>query len=353
MAVKDIAGNKRAKQAMLSLAAAGRGAGSFIFTGAENTGKAYSARQFAKALNCLNPKPGADCCDACDNCRAIDRVLTEFDEDGRQLHPHTDITYITTDKATITVEDVKEPVEKFNSYTPLSLKTKILVIESCERMNDASQNAILKGLEEPGSGCAIILLCSAPDKLLPTIISRCRRFEILPAGTAEIEAALVKGGIFTPEEAKKAAEYSGGRIGDAVDFERIKENIAFAKSIFEALARKGDDVEALFNAAAGIEAAKAGKKKETDGYRIFLLDILKILSYIYKDLSLETAGVKRVVEERYGINPAMLKGYSLRKLSKIASLIETAQRDLLNNANNRVLFSTLFFNIRKAGLSDD
>lgn len=353
MAIKDIAGNKRAKQAMLSLAAARKGAGSFVFTGAENTGKAYSARQFVKALNCLTPKADSDCCDGCENCRSIDKVLTSFDDDGRQLYPHTDLSYITTDKTIMSVEDVKEPVEKFNAFAPLNLRVKALVIEGCERMNDSAQNAILKGLEEPGSGCAIILLCSAPDRLLPTILSRCRRFEILPAGLSEIENALVKAGVFNAADAKKAAQLSGGRIGDAVDFERIRENTAFAKTVFEALAKKGDDVEALFEAAARIEAAKAGKKKESEGYRIFLLDILKILSYIYKDLALETAGIKRAVEERYGISPASLKGYSLRKLSAIASLIETAQRDLLNNANNRVLFSTLFFNIRKAGLSDD
>ncbi len=353
MAVKDIAGNKRARQAILSMAGSGRGEGSFIFTGAVNTGKGYAALQFAKVLNCLNPGHDGDCCDNCDNCRITGKVLTQLDEEGRQMHPHTDITYITTDKSIMSVEDVKEPVEKFNSYRPLTLKTKILVIEGCERMNDTAQNAILKGLEEPAKGAAILLICNAPDKMLPTIISRCRRFEISPAGTVEIEKALVKAGVFPPDEAKKAAEFSGGRIGDAVDFERIRENIKFAKGIFEALASKADNVEKLFEAAAAIEAAKTGRKKESENYRIFLLDILKILSYIYKDLALEKTGIKRVVKERYDIDPGSLRDYTAAKISSILPLLEAAQRDLLNNANNRVLFTTLFFNIRKAGLSDD
>lgn len=353
MAVNDIAGNKRARQAILSVAGAGRGEGAFIFTGAANTGKAYSARQFAKTLNCLNPGPDHDCCDKCGNCRAIDKVLTRLDEAGRQMFPHTDIEYITTDKAIMSVEDIKEPVEKFNAYRPLALKTKILVVEGCERMNDAAQNAILKGLEEPGKSAAIMLVCNAPDKMLPTIMSRCRRFEISPAGTNEIEKALVKAGIFPPDEAKKAAEFSGGRIGDAVDFERIRENIQFAKGIFEALASKDDKVENIFEAAAAVEAAKTGRKNEAENYRIFLLDILKILSYIYKDLAMEKMGLKKAVQERYGIDAEKLRDYTAAKISVILTLIESAQRDLLNNANNRILFTTLFFNIRKAGLSDD
>lgn len=375
MAVRDIAGNAKAKE-MLLLFAAGRKHGTaFMIKGEPNTGKNFAALQFAKALNCLDPSAGGDSCDSCDNCRMIGKALGSLDEEGFQQHPHPDAVYVNTDRAQLNIDLLRDTISAANAYRTLKLKKKIVIVNDAERMNPQASNSILKQLEEPGENLVTILVVNNAEKLLPTIISRCQPVEMKRASDAEIRERLKKTG-FAGAELEEAVLFCGGRIGEAYNHAKIKENIAFASRLFKAIASKNDDVPGIFESLDAVDAAAREKKKkgrnageaaeksgdkekegvkekdqDSVGSRVYLLEILKLLAGIYRDLLLERLEVKKVFSAKYGMQAAEFRTYTERGLMNVMKLIETAQRDLLNNANIKVLFSALFFNIRKEGLT--
>jgi len=358
MAVKNIAGNAKAKLMMLSYAVEKRGGAAYMLAGEENTGKNYAALQFAKALNCRRPADDSDACDLCENCRALDRTIGGLDSDGMQATPHPDISYVNTEKAQLSIELMRNAMAAAGSYAPVKLKKRIIIVNDAERLNKESSNAILKELEEPRQDTVIMLIVNAPEKMLPTIISRCKKVEIKRASLAEVEAAVKAAGVFSDAEAAEAVLFSDGKIGEALDYKRIKENVETAKEAFFSLASGKDDVDGIFRAIDKLSNVKRASKEEGEeaasegGKRMFLLDILKILSYIYKDIVLDYLGIKNGLRQKYGINPDSIKRLSLKQAVRIIKLTEAAQRDLMANANVKILLSALFFNIRKAGMEN-
>jgi len=353
MAVRDITGNRRAKDIILSAATGEKTGTSYIISGEPGTGKNFSAIQFAKALNCLEPAGDGDCCDKCSNCRLIERVFGDINDDGMQQHPHPDTLYVNTEKAQLSIELVRKTLSEMNSYRAIKLKKKIVIIKDAERMNKPAANSILKELEEPNDSVVIMLIVNSIEKMLSTIISRCRKIEIKRAGLKEVEESLRKTADFSgEEELKDALMFCEGKIGDAFDYEKIKEVIKLTKPVFNVLAAKQDDIEGFFKELSDIEKLKRAKQKEKEeSYRLFLLDILKMLSYIYRDLMLEKLEIKNTLMEKYGIDAGSARNYSVAKIAAILKIIEAAQRDLMANANFNILFNNLFFSIRKEGLN--
>jgi len=347
MAVRNITGNQLSKEILLSIAGQEKQGQAYIFDGEEDIGKNFAALQFAKAINCLSPKDGHDSCDECRNCRLLDRVFSDLDEDGMQKNPHPDVLYVNTEKAQLSIELVRDKLNEMNSYGRIELKKKIVIINDAEKMNREASNSILKELEEPHENVLIILLVNNLEKILPTIISRCYKIELKRAGKKEIEAKLA---LLKPDwdrdRIEEAAEFSEGRIGAALHFEEVKEGIKYTVELFRKIASTGTDIGDIFESLQRIDSEKKGAKTGGEG-RMFLLDILKILSYIYKDLILEKLGLKQVLQRKYGLKQSDIKDCSVQGLSNILKLIESAQRDLMQNANVSLLFTNLFFNIRQ------
>ncbi len=348
MAIKDIAGNPLSKDILLSIAMQEKQGRAYIFTGEEEIGKSFAALQFAKAINCINPGTNHDSCDACRNCTLLNKVFADLDEDGMQKNPHPDILYVNTEKAQLSIELVRDKLNEMNSYGRIELKKKTVIINDAEKMNKEAANSILKELEEPHDNVIIILLVNNIEKILPTIISRCYKIELKRTGKKEIESklrALMPD--WDEEKILEAAEFAEGKIGAALHYEEIKEEIKYTTDIFRKISSPKTDIGTIFESLQYIEAGK--KASKTGGGRMFLLDILKILSYIYKDLILEKLGIKELLSRKYGLIKSEIRVYSIRSLANIISLIESAQRDLMQNANISLLFTNLFFNIRKEG----
>lgn len=369
MAIRDIAGNRKAKEMMLAYAAGKKHGTAFMIKGEPNTGKSFAALQFAKAFNCLAPATGGDCCDNCSNCRLLDKAIGGLDEDGFQQHPHPDALYITTEKAQLSIDLLRNALSEANAFRALKLKKKIVIVADAERMNASAANSILKQLEEPKETLVTMLVVNNAEKILATIKSRCQVVEIKRAAPAEIKDRLQKAG-FSGRDLEAAVLFSNGRIGEAYNHAKIKENIEFAAGLFRALAAKTDNVELLFGSLDAVETKSKEKKKkavktaepeaqdaekakdaENTGARVYLLEILKLLANMYRDLLLERMEVKNVFNAKYSLTAAEFKAYTERGILNILKLIEAAQRDLTHNANIKVLFSALFFNIRKEGLN--
>ena len=149
----------------------GRLAHAYLFSGARGAGKADMARTLAKALNCL--KKEHDSCDRCDSCRRID--------DG--IHP--DVYWVRPESKSrrITVDQVRE-FERSVNLKAGSARIKVGIIVDADCMGEEASNAFLKTLEEPPAQTIIVLLTAQPQRLLPTIVSRCLRVAFGPAGAA-------------------------------------------------------------------------------------------------------------------------------------------------------------------------
>jgi DNA polymerase-3 subunit delta' len=150
----------------------GRLAHAYLFTGPRGSGKEAMARTLAKALNCLGKDH--ESCDRCDSCRRVDEGA------------HPDVYWVRPESKSrrIQVEQMREFMKSVNLRSSMGgMKVGIMVDADC--MGEEASNAFLKTLEEPPAQTVIVLLTADPQRLLPTILSRCLRISFGPiaAGT--------------------------------------------------------------------------------------------------------------------------------------------------------------------------
>jgi DNA polymerase-3 subunit delta' len=163
----------------------------YIFRGPRGAGKAAAARAFAAELLAEEaPEP--------DDARR--RALLD-------PSPHPDLAWLRPPGAQHLVDDVRESVIRASSLSPAEGGRRVFVIEEAEDLRDESQNALLKTLEEPAPFAHLILICSEPELLAETILSRCTPVEFGPLAPDAILEALGAG-----EEAAAAARLSGGDV---------------------------------------------------------------------------------------------------------------------------------------------
>ena len=145
----------------------GRLAHAYLFTGPRGSGKDAMARTLAKALNCL--EKDHDSCDRCDSCRRIDEGA------------HPDIYWVRPESKSrrIQVEQMREFMKSVNLRSSMGgVKVGIVVDADC--LGEEASNAFLKTLEEPPAQTVMVLLTADPQRLLPTILSRCLRISFGP-----------------------------------------------------------------------------------------------------------------------------------------------------------------------------
>jgi DNA polymerase-3 subunit gamma/tau len=136
----------------------------YLFTGPRGTGKTSSVPILAKSLNCLSSDhPTPIPCGKCSVCQAI--------ANGSALD------VIEIDAASNTgVDNIREIIER-SQFAPVQCRYKVYVIDECHMLSTAAFNALLKTLEEPPDRVIFVLATTDPQRVLPTIISRCQRFD--------------------------------------------------------------------------------------------------------------------------------------------------------------------------------
>jgi len=136
----------------------------YLFCGSRGTGKTTLARVFAKALNCQNPTPEGEPCNVCSSCKEIGsgNSLDILEIDGASHRG---------------IDDIRQ-INDTVGYSSSSGKYKIFIIDEVHMLTKEAFNALLKTLEEPPAKVLFIFATTEPHKVLPTILSRCQRFNL-------------------------------------------------------------------------------------------------------------------------------------------------------------------------------
>jgi DNA polymerase-3 subunit gamma/tau len=161
----DVVGQDHVVRTLRNAISRNRIAHAYLFVGPRGTGKTSTARIFAKALNCTGgPKADFDVADPA--CQAI--------ADGS----HLDVIEIdgASNNGVDQVRDLRETVR----YAPAQGKFKVYIIDEVHMLSAQAFNALLKTLEEPPAHVKFVFATTDPQKVLPTIVSRCQRFDLKP-----------------------------------------------------------------------------------------------------------------------------------------------------------------------------
>lgn len=173
----NVVGQEAVAQTLRNAIETGRVAHAYLFTGTRGVGKTTMARILAKALNCLSTDgPTIEPCCKCESCQGI--------AEGE------DIDVIEIDGASNTgVENIRE-LRQNAIYKPARSRFKIYIIDEVHMLSSGAFNALLKTLEEPPDHVKFIFATTESNKILPTILSRCQRFDFRNISTSEIEGHL-------------------------------------------------------------------------------------------------------------------------------------------------------------------
>jgi DNA polymerase-3 subunit gamma/tau len=186
---------------------ASRIAPAYLFSGPRGTGKTSSARILARSLNCIaSDGPTPDPCGVCELCTSIAA--------GNALD------VIEIDAASNTgVDNIRELIER-SRFAPVQARWKVYVVDECHMLSTAAFNALLKTLEEPPPRVVFVLATTDPQRVLPTILSRCQRFDFRRIPLQALEGHL--GWIaeqeqigITPEALHVVAQRAQGGLRDA------------------------------------------------------------------------------------------------------------------------------------------
>ena len=166
---EDVAGQEHIITTLKHAVEENKIAHAYLFCGPRGTGKTTIAKLLAKAVNCTgSPKP----CDQCENCQQI------------TLGTHPDVIEI--DAASNNgVDEIRDLIEKVK-YAPTQGKYKVYIVDEFHMMSPSASNALLKTLEEPPTHVIFIFATTEPHKILPTIISRCQRFDFTKLSIQDI-----------------------------------------------------------------------------------------------------------------------------------------------------------------------
>jgi DNA polymerase III subunit delta' len=219
MTLQAVQGQPRAVGALRAALQRGALPHACLFTGPSGVGKELAAVGLAQALLCQEA-PGEGC-GRCSACTRVERfahpdllfLMPEEEQVRRKLAGRSDFAHVPS--RDVRVEQVRRLQERL-SLRGLESARKVVLVLSAEAMNPAAQNAFLKTLEEPPSDTTLVLVTSAPDRLLPTLRSRCVRYPFAPLPRAMVAARVAEVQGLEPAQAEAVAALADGSLERAL-----------------------------------------------------------------------------------------------------------------------------------------
>ena len=221
----------------------------YLFVGSRGTGKTSMAKILAASLNCVDG-PTTTPCGVCDSCRSIAEA--------------TSLDVIEMDAASNnSVDDIRDLREKV-AYAPVSGRHKVYILDEAHMLSTAAWNAFLKTLEEPPPHTIFVLATTEANKVLPTVVDRCHRFDFARPTQKQIAGVLRRvadaEGIEIPDEASALiARSATGSFRDALGtLEQLVAYSGAAVTLDDVLAVLGAaDADLLFGAVDAVAAGDA------------------------------------------------------------------------------------------------
>ena len=331
----EVAGQEHIVKTLKNALATGKIAHAYLFAGPRGTGKTTMAKLLAKALNC---DEGIGCqCNQCKNCKAI--------IDGN----HPDVLEL--DAASNNgVDEIRDLIDKVKYGTTLG-RRKVYIIDEVHMLSTGAFNALLKTLEEPPEHVIFILATTEPHKILPTILSRCQRYDFTKLSDNDIKnrikSVLEKEGVSYNEEAvdiiisladggmrdalsilDQVLAYSGNKLDvqdilDIFALESKEEKIALLNAIIQ------KDVSNVLQRINRYVSLGTDIKRLTDDLLLILKDIL-----IYQ--SSRNTSCLEVLNEQEA--QSFFKYLDIDETLKMIDIIMSAQKDYKNVSSIIPLF---------------
>jgi DNA polymerase-3 subunit delta' len=328
MRLSDIAGQNQATALLLRAVASGRLAHALLFDGPDGVGKRSAALGLGLAL-CCPASPNLGCGD-CDVCR---RILSGQHPDVRVLAPETN---------QFLIEQAKDVVA-LASTRPHEAPARVLVIDKADCLNPSAANCLLKTLEEPLPGNFIVLVTSAPARLLPTIRSRCQRIRFVGIPPAILIELACRRGI-ERARAETAAATAGGSAARMFELcaSEAESNLWTVASRFRQAAASRE-MGPIFDAAADF-SDKEGRQD--------LPEALVLLARFYRDALALAAGAEDLVllgnhsAEMAGPGAACRRRGSFIPLRRAVTAVLDARAGLAANVNAVTALEKMMMDIR-------
>lgn len=295
----EVVGQTHIIQTLKNAIVQNRIAHAYLFCGPRGTGKTSIAKIFAKTLNCTNSQDAP--CGVCENCKMA----------ANGSHP--DIIEI--DAASNNgVDEVRNLIDKVK-YAPMQGKYKIYIIDEVHMMTSGAFNALLKTIEEPPAHVIFIFATTEPNKVLPTIISRCQRFDFNKVSMHDIKYRLSvvckNEGIEIDENGLTLiAQLADGGMRDALSI--LDQCVAYCSSHIDV-----DDIRKIYGV---VTSENIGKlfysvyKKDVDS---FVKDIQK-----YSNMGMD---IKRLTADFIH----MLKDSLILDYSENSTLVSDMNKDMI------------------------
>ena len=346
--------------------AAGKVPHAYIFAGTEGVGRYKTACEWAKLLLCkssvseqIGGSDFADSCGLCQSCRLFEagshpdfnhvyKELLEFTTDGKGK----------TTPVELPIDVIREFLVAKVSTRPTLSQRKVFVVSESEKLNDPSQNCLLKVLEEPPGYCCIILLCTRLERLLPTTRSRCQIIRFGPIDQDKIEDKLQQMGI-EQKIAKYFARLAGGSLGTASQWAKLQlagANLYQIKNNLVGTVADYEFADALDLAGRFLDEAKriAGVWADLDkstsksdiNHRAQKTLIQIIISALYDAMKLNITPAEEAInfDQQEQIKKLASRFGPERSAEKIADCY-TLLRWLEDSVNERLIFEQLLLNL--------
>jgi DNA polymerase-3 subunit delta' len=328
MLLTELAGQDHAVALLLRAVAAGRVPHAYLFDGPPGVGKRSAAIGLGLALAC--PVAPGQGCGTCDVCR---RILGGNHPDVRVIVPAT---------AQILIDQAQEIVQ-LASGRPHEAPARVIVLDEADRLNPNAANCLLKTLEEPFPGTHLVLVTTAPDRLLPTIRSRTQRVRFIPVRAATLVAIATQRGA-DGKRAETAAALAGGSVARLWELLGADGDQSVWQVVSDLRRAAGaGDMGAIFDAASAV-----GDKESKEG----LPEALALLGRFYRDALASAVGASDLVllRERAAeldqLAAAAQKHSQLGPLRRALAAVLEADAALAGNANAVLAVERLLLELR-------
>lgn len=315
----DIHSQDTAVRTLRRSLASGKTAHAYLFAGPPGVGKHLTARVLSAALNC--EEMGDDACGECISCRKI----------KKDVHPDVFKIGPLPNKKNIPVDSIRE-LQKRLLLRPHEGRSKVVIVEPADMMTEPAANALLKTLEEPGSGRFLVLVTSRVSYMLPTVRSRCQiiRFSALPE--AVVEKLLLDAGA-SPEKASAAAALSGGSMTRAISYlEEDIEGCVEKILLFLSCAAERTPLSGM-QIVEELKKAKGGAREEALNFIQLAPAVLSEILHIamHKDDDGASRPLTRICKDRL---VSLAGRFSAERIAAFVFAFHHAEQAVLNNNMN-------------------